>query len=272
MTAIETRSLPRGSRALAAAGVMLLAASCATPPPASEPEDLKAFYETNDPLEPMNRAIFGINRGLDFWIMRPLAVTYRDLVPKFLRDMVRNFLENLRTPQVLANDILQGDMAGAGDTSLRFLANSTIGVGGLFDIMPQRKRWEDFGQTLGVWGAGEGFYLMLPVLGPSSLRDAVGLAVDSFSDPITWWARNTDREWITYTRTGVYGLDTRTQNLETLDEIQRTAIDFYATLRSAYRQRRIDEIKDGSKAGSRSLAPFKSPAPLAALQRETLAD
>jgi phospholipid-binding lipoprotein MlaA len=188
-------------------------------------------------------------------------VTYRDLVPSFVRDMVRNFLENLRTPQVLGNDLLQGDLAGAGDTTLRFVANTTIGLGGLFDIMPARRRWEDFGQTLGVWGLGEGFYVVLPVLGPSSVRDAVGLAVDTFTDPIYWWARNTDREEITWARTGVTGLDTRTQNLETLDEIERTAIDFYATLRSAYRQRRIDEIRDGRTGGpSRmSTAPHRSP-------------
>ena len=262
MQAIEPLSVVRGSRGLAAAGFMLLVAGCATPPPADEPEELKAFYETNDPFEPLNRGILGFNRGLDFWIMRPLAVTYRDLVPSFVRDMVRNFLENLRTPQVLANDILQGDMAGAGDTSLRFVANTTIGLGGLFDIMPARKRWEDFGQTLGVWGLGEGFYVMLPVLGPSSLRDAVGLAVDSFTDPINWWARNTDREEIVWARAGVTGLDTRTQNLETLDEIERTAIDFYATLRSAYRQRRQDEIRDGKSGDARGMAPMPRPSPM----------
>lgn len=267
MNNLEPLSVARRWCALAAAGLMLAAAGCATPPPESEPEERKAFYETNDPLEPLNRGIFQFNRGLDFWIMRPLAVTYRDLVPSFVRDMVRNFLENLKTPQVLANDILQGDMAGAGDTSLRFLANTTIGIGGLFDIMPARKRWEDFGQTMGVWGFGEGFFLMLPVLGPSSLRDSIGLAVDSFSDPLYWWARNTDREWITYTRSGVTGLDTRTEKIATLDELERTALDYYATLRSAYRQRRIDEIKDG-KPSPRSVGPYRPPVPLALYRRE----
>ncbi len=260
MKAIDPHSVARGSRSLAAAGVMLLMAGCATPPPADEPEELKAFYETNDPFEPLNRGIFEVNRGLDFWFMRPLAVTYRDLVPNFVRDMVRNFLENLRTPQVLANDLLQGDFDGAGDTALRFVANTTVGVGGLFDIMPSRKRWEDFGQTMGVWGMGEGFYVMLPLLGPSSLRDAVGIAVDSFTDPLNLWARNTDRDWIMWTRAGVYGLDTRTQNLDTLDEIERTSIDFYATLRSAYRQRRQNEIRDGKPAGRAGMAPMRAPA------------
>lgn len=226
--------------------VAVMAAGCATPPPATDTEAMKTYEEANDPLEPLNRGIFEFNRGVDFWIIRPASVAYKSWIPDPIRDMVRNFLDNLRAPVNLANELLQGDIQGASDTFGRFAINSVAGVGGLFDVathIPARS--EDFGQTLAVWGAPEGPYLILPVLGPSPPRDTVGLVADYFMDPINWWARNTDREWISYLRTAVRGIDTRSRNLETLDEIERTAIDFYATIRSLYRQRRADEIRDG---------------------------
>jgi phospholipid-binding lipoprotein MlaA len=236
-----------------AAAIAAAVAGCATAPPASDAEARAAFNETNDPFEPLNRFVFEFNRGLDFWIMRPLAVAYRDVVPEFARDMVRNFLDNLRTPVVLANDLLQGDTKRAGDTVGRFLTNTILGMGGVFDIatnIPAHS--EDFGQTLAVWGLGEGPYLVLPLFGPSPLRDTVGMGVDYVLDPINWWARNTDVDYVTYARTGANGIDLRTRNLETLDEIERSAIDFYATIRSLYRQRRQDEIRNGRPGPSQA--------------------
>ncbi len=173
---------------------MLLAvfalASCASAPN-NDPESLAEYKKINDPAEPTNRFIFDFNQGLDKIIIKPLTSFYRGIFPDPLREGVHNFLNNLKTPVVLTNDILQGEPERAGDTVMRFLINSTVGIGGLRD---QASDWgydaheEDFGQTLAVWGVGEGPYIMLPLFGPSNPRDAIGKVVDYFLDPIKWWA------------------------------------------------------------------------------------
>lgn len=206
--------------------------------------------EVNDPLEDFNRAIFEFNRGFDKVILKPLAEGYRFVLPEQLRDVVKSFLDNLRTPIILANDLLQGKFGRAGITLNRFLFNSTFGIGGLVDIagdlgMPGHD--EDFGQTLGWWGAGEGFYLVLPIFGSAPPRDAIGLVVDTFLDPLTY--ADIPFEW-SFGRTAMRAVDTRARFIETLDEIEETSIDFYATMRSLYRQRRDDEIRDGGPAPS----------------------
>ena len=233
---------------------------------ADELEDLEddpfADYEeeiedTNDPLEIPNRFIFAMNQTLDVAIFRPIAVLYRDLVPEYMRQRVHLFLRNLHEPVTLANDMLQGDWDRAGTTWDRFLLNSTGGVFGFWDVAtdlghPYHK--EDFGQTLGVYGAGEGPYLMLPILGPSNVRDASGKVVDIFLDPFFYITRETDKEeWRLY-RFAADGLDFRTRNLETLDEIERDALDFYARLRSLYRQKREAEIRNDVDALSDEVA------------------
>lgn len=225
-----------------------LLSACASAPPANDPAAVQAYQEANDPLEPFNRAMFAINYDLDLFILRPLAVAYRDLVPDFLKDMISNFLSNLSTPVTLANNLLQGDLDGAGDTMGRFLGNTTLGLGGLFDPMAATipERQEDFGQTLGVWGVGEGYYVMLPLFGPSSPRDTTGRIVDNFFDPVNWYVYNTGRTWINLTRTGVYAVDARSRNIATLDEVERASLDYYAAIRSLYRQRRMDEIRNRS--------------------------
>ena len=226
--------------------VAFVAAGCATMP--SDPEARAAYLEAGDPLEPLNRAIFSFNLTLDKAILRPLAAVYNTALPDPFRDGVRNFLNNLRTPIILANDVLQGEIGRAGDTVGRFLLNSSLGIGGLFDIASEfgfEFHNEDFGQTLAVWGIGEGPYLMLPIFGPSNPRDAVGLAGEYFADPVVYWTNNTDREWILYTRTGIDAVDRRSRNVKTLEELERTSLDFYAAVRSLYRQRRMDEIRNG---------------------------
>ncbi len=243
---IVQRTGTRLSTVAALALGALVITGCATMP--SDPEARAAYLEASDPLEPLNRAIFSFNLGLDKALLRPLAAAYNTVLPDPVRDGVRNFLNNLRTPIVLANDVLQGEIGRAGETVGRFLLNSTIGVGGLFDIATElgfEFHDEDFGQTLAVWGVGEGPYLMLPILGPSNPRDAVGLVGEYFADPVVIWTNNTDREWILYTRTGVNTVDRRSRNVKTLEELERTSLDFYAAVRSLYRQRRMDEIRNG---------------------------
>ncbi len=229
---------------------------CATSPPAEEAEPQTEAQaeeaqaeidEVNDPIEPVNRAIFSFNQFADGILIRPLALMYRQLTPPPLRRSVRNFLNNLNTPVILANDILQGKTDRAMVTGKRFLINSTVGVGGLLDVAGDwgiEGHREDFGQTLAEWGSGEGPYLMLPILGPSNPRDTVGLVVDSFIDPVGYFIPS---DWA-LARTLVRGIDERERIVDALDEIERASLDFYATLRSLYRQRRADEIRDGEPA------------------------
>lgn len=239
--------------ALLSAGLL---AGCATPP--ADPQARADFEAVNDPLEPVNRAMFEFHQGIDGLLLKPLAFTYRTLIPEPARTGIRNALVNLKTPIILANDLLQGETGRAGDTLQRFAINSTVGVLGLYDAAD---KWfgipphtEDFGQTLAVWGTGEGPYLFIPILGPSNPRDLTGLAVDTFADPLNWYLRNTDRdEWI-YARAIVAGLDARAELLETLDNLEKTSLDYYVTLRTVYRQRRADEI-----ANRASKSPSVSP-------------
>ena len=221
--------------------------ACAIPT-TSDPDARAELKAINDPWEPLNRAVFDLNRGLDRVLLKPVAQAYRGVVPEFGRDMAKNFLDNLRSPVILANDILQGEKDRAVETGSRLLANTTIGLGGVFNVTNIKFHNEDFGQTLAVWGFGEGPYLVLPLLGPSPIRDTIGLVGDSLMDPVAWYAGRHERYAITWVRYGARATDSRSRNIETLDEIERGAIDLYATVRSLYRQRRIDEIRNGRPA------------------------
>lgn len=204
---------------------------------------------------------FAFNEALDFAVIRPIAVTYRFIVPTGVRNTVRNFLRNLRTPVTLANDLLQGDLDRAEVTFTRFFINSTIGMLGLFDIAADSGfpyHDEDFGQTMGTYGAGEGFYLVLPILGPSNLRDAGGRIVDIFLDPLTYVA---PRE-VGVGRAVAAGVDFRSRNIEELDSLKADSLDFYARIRSLYRQNRESEINNGTLPGEQpnfSEIPAQSP-------------
>ncbi len=217
---------------------------CASPPE-GDADALADYDEINDPLEPFNRAIFSFNQFADGILIKPLALAFRTFVPPEPREGVHNFLTNLRSPIVLANDLMQGEFDRAVVTIERFAINSTAGLGGLIDVAARfgiEGHREDFGQTLAVWGSGEGPYLMLPLFGPSNPRDATGLVVDIFFDPL-WYFASSEILWA---RAVVRGVDERERVLDALDEIERTSLDFYATLRSLYRQRRADEIRNGA--------------------------
>ena len=228
--------------------VVAIMASCSSVP-ANDQEALTELKKINDPIEPTNRFIFNFNQGLDAAIVKPITGLYRGIFPSIIRDSIHNFMNNIKTPVVLANDVLQGEPERAGNTMMRFIINSSVGIAGLRD---QATNWgfedhdEDFGQTLAVWGVGEGPYLMLPVLGPSNPRDAIGKLVDSLIDPINLWADNDDREWVPITRTAVNGLDTRDRLWDILNDLEKSSIDYYAAIRSLYRQRRNDDISNGS--------------------------
>jgi phospholipid-binding lipoprotein MlaA len=242
------RTLPDTfARTVCLMAVLALGAGCATPPDPKDADAVAEFKQTNDPAEPTNRAIFAFNRSFDVVILKPLASVYRE-TPQLFQDSVHNFLNNLRTPVILLNDILQGEFKRAGETLGRFVVNTTIGAGGVGDVaadlgLPYHN--EDFGQTLAVWGMPEGPYVMLPIIGPSNPRDTVGLVADFFADPLNLWAANTDRDWIIYARTGMRTIDLRARNYDVLEDLERTSLDYYAAIRSLYRQRRADEIRNG---------------------------
>jgi phospholipid-binding lipoprotein MlaA len=229
------------------AGALL--SGCASAPNASDPEAVAEYKEINDPIEPVNRVFFEFNRGLDTMLLRPAAIFYKAMVPPPLQDLVHNFLNNLKSPVILLNDVLQGEGQRAGDTLARFAINTTVGVLGLGDPatdMGYVRHGEDFGQTLSVWGSGEGLYLVLPIFGPSNPRDAVGKVVDTLTDPIWHYAQNTDREYIPNQRMVADAVNFRARNLHEIDDLQRTSIDYYAAVRDLYRQIRNDEIRNGA--------------------------
>jgi len=214
---------------------------------ASAKRDFQTHAQINDPLEPFNRGVFAFNNVLDRFLIEPVARIYNAMFPDFFRDGVQNFMRNLRSPLIVGNNVLQGDFKGAGIATARFAINTTAGIGGLIDVAAAQGleyQPEDFGQTLAVWGFGDGFYLVLPLLGPTTLRDGTGLVVDAFADPVRLYAFNRDEEWIYYTRGLVEGLDTRARLVRAVEDLRRNSLDYYATVRSAYAQKRRALIRD----------------------------
>jgi phospholipid-binding lipoprotein MlaA len=214
-------------------------------------DDEMEIEEDFDPFETLNRFIFAINETLDVFILRPAAEVYRFLLPQVVQDSVRNFTRNLDAPVIFLNQLFQGKDEEASETIARFFINSTIGLAGLIDAADHwdlEYREEDFGQTLGFYGAGPGPYLVLPLFGPSSLRDGIGLGVDTLMDPWPYVldaaevAR--DREILLGRRIAA-GIDKRGRNIETVDDLRRDSVDFYARIRSLYLQHRRSLIEGG---------------------------
>jgi phospholipid-binding lipoprotein MlaA len=252
-----TAALPR--LLLVAAALMM--AGCATKPPASDPAAVRAFQQINDPWEPTNRVLFKIDQGLDAALIRPVAWTYTKVVPQPARNGVTNAIANLRSPITFVNDVLQGEGTRAMQTFWRLIINSTVGLGGLFDVGARvgvPGHTEDFGQTLAVWGAGEGPFLYLPILGPSGVRDGIGLGVDNFGfDPISWYSYNSHNiQWIQWAYLGAELIDAKSTTMATTDELKKSSIDYYAALRSAYRQYRAKEIRNGAPPPAGSMPSF----------------
>ena len=226
----------------------LVLPGCATSPNNAQPETAEA-EDFNDPFEDTNRKIFDFNQVVDRNVLVPVAKAYRTVLPDPVRDSLRDFLHNLRAPLIFANNTLQGDFVGAGQTFARFTLNSTLGVGGLFDVAG---RWgqlpyheQDLGVTFGVWGIPEGPYVVVPVLGPSDPRDLVGQTAEGFGDPFNRLVTGNPYTlyWIPFVRGGVAGIDQRSRYIETLADIERTSLDYYATIRSLYRQRRAALVR-----------------------------
>jgi phospholipid-binding lipoprotein MlaA len=216
-----------------------------------------------DPLEGANRFVFSINRAVDIMAVRPVTVLYREWMPAPAQRGLHNVLENLGEPVTAIAEVVQGDPSRAGTTLARFLVNSTIGVAGLFDVASAiglSKTKEGFGNTIGYYAGVEpengGFYIVLPVIGPSNARDGVGLAIDASVDPfsIVTFSINRTVGWVyAGSRFGATVLDTRSRTLYALDDLERNSVDYYAALRSAYTQQRAEIIRQKrEKTGPRA--------------------
>jgi phospholipid-binding lipoprotein MlaA len=232
-----------------AVGLWLIAAlaGCATPP--TDPAERALFEQNNDPLEPLNRNIFDVNQLVDRIVIEPAAKVYVAVLPEFGRDAIHRVLDNMKEPTLFFNNVLQGEFERAGITLGRFTANTTLGLAGLLDVATDwglKRQPADFGQTLFTWGFDSGPYLILPLLGPSNPRDAIGLSIDSYSDPFTILATTHGLEELTNARLIAGGLDQRAGVIDVLDELQKNSLDFYAQLRSLSQQRRAAELRRGA--------------------------
>jgi phospholipid-binding lipoprotein MlaA len=197
-----------------------------------------------DPIEPVNRALFVFNDKAYFWVMKPVAQGYRAVVPEGVRLSVRNFFSNIAMPIRFVNNLLQGKIRNSGVELLRFAINTTAGIGGLFDPAKNdfhlSPREEDLGQTLGKYHLGHGLYIVLPLLGPSSLRDAIGLAGDAFLDPV-YYVGNTE------VIVGAKVLKTENEvslRIGEYEDLKNSAIDPYVAVRDAYSQYRAKKVKE----------------------------
>lgn len=201
----------------------------------------------NDPLESYNRGMFAVNEQFDTFLFRPLAKGYRYVTPQVVRTHVGNASDNLYEPVSMVNNFLQGDFSGGMRNFFRFMINTTVGIGGLNDVATTagiHATREDFGQTLAVWGVGSGPYIVLPLLGPSNLRDTTGLVADIWLDPLNYAFEQSGTDW---TLIGIYAgqaLVQRERLLDPIDDIYSSSLDPYASFKSIYEQRRAAEIKN----------------------------
>tara|TARA_B100000963_G_scaffold350673_1_gene361249 strand:- start:4787 stop:5557 length:771 start_codon:yes stop_codon:yes gene_type:complete len=213
--------------------------------------------EVKDCFEKLNRATFALNMGLDKIIFKPVSKGYRKL-PSPIRTGTSNALSNLSNLITIPNNILQGDLGSAANNSARLIINTTLGIAGIFDpansLGFEKRDKEDFGQTLGMMGVGEGCYLVLPVLGPSTIRDTVGSFISMNGGDV--WHNITvrdDEEYVKEVKESDYwvsrvtsGVDFRAKNLEAFDSMEKNSVDLYATVRSLYLQDRNKKINNSN--------------------------
>ena len=196
--------------------------------------------EIYDPFEGVNRAIFSFNNAADKIVLEPVAKGYKKL-PSPIQSGVGNFINNLKLPLAAVNQLFQGQGKNAMESTGRFLVNSTIGIFGLIDVADDiglDQKEEDFGQTLATWGVGEGFYIVLPLFGPSNLRDTTGMVMTMITDPINAFAASQGEAWAIPMRTAANAVDQRSQIIDEVNALRNNSVDYYAAVRSSYYQNR----------------------------------
>ncbi|WP_419730835.1 VacJ family lipoprotein [Lichenicola sp.] len=226
------------------AGSLLALGACAAKP--IDPAGLAEYEQTNDPLEPTNRVFYRLSNTIDAYTLKPVAQGYVWVVPFAVRTGIHNALSNLASPVVFFNDVFETRPRRAGDTFMRFVINSSVGIGGVLDVAtgwgyPAHEA--DGGMTLASWGVPQGPYLFLPLLGPSSPRAVTGFGIDIALSPFTYVPRGYGLLTFNWARYGLGVIDARAQVLDELDQLQKNALDPYATIRSLYRQHRTAEIQ-----------------------------
>ncbi len=215
----------------------------------TEPDDFKTSKvedEIYDPIEPINRAIFSFNNVADRVVLEPIAKGYKKL-PSPIQSGISNFLSNLRTPLVVVNQILQGQGENAVQSTGRFLVNSTAGIFGLFDVADRiglEEKEEDFGQTLATWGVGDGFYIVLPLFGPSNIRDTTGMVMTMVTDPMNAYFVSEGEAWLVPMRTAANAVDQRSKIIDEVNALRDNSVDYYAAVRSSYYQNRKAAINN----------------------------
>ncbi len=232
------------SRNRAALALLLLTTTalvegCATPPPASDPEALADYRANNDPLEPTNRFFYGVFLSVDAYTLKPVAQAYVYVVPRPVRTGLHHVLTNIAEPVAFLNSVLEAKSRRAGDSLVRFAVNSTVGIGGIFDVATGLGYPEPDSAgalTLAYWGLPSGPYLFLPVLGPGTARSFTGFALDIGLSPFTYVPRGYGLLTFNYAAYGLSILDARSRHLHDLEDVQKTSLDPYATIRSAYQQ------------------------------------
>jgi phospholipid-binding lipoprotein MlaA len=207
-------------------------------------KDLPPLKTIADPIQPINRAFFYFNDKLYFWLLKPIARGYGFILPQSMRIGVRNFFDNLGFPIRFVNCLLQGKFEGAGREANRFMVNTTAGLLGLFDVAEEKmgieEQDEDFGQTLGFYGLGPGFYINWPILGPSSLTDTVGIVGDIPLDPVSY----TGETFIALPVRSVDLVNRTSLTIGEYEDLKRAALDPYVAMRDAYYQFRLNKIKE----------------------------
>ena len=211
----------------------------------------------NDPLEPVNRYIFAFNNGLDVVFVRPITEIYHFMLPQYAQNRVHHALLNLDEPLSTVNYLLQGHPGDSLESAIRFVVNTTFGIGGMYDVTGEQSsdKSTDFTDTLARWGIGSGPYLVLPLIGPSDFRGAVGTVANYYGDTVAITVRADDHDFHhpdtdLVIKDAVTVLDTRARLLKQIDDLRKNSLDFYATARSIYMQRRDARLNHGGKASA----------------------
>ncbi|WP_298284045.1 VacJ family lipoprotein [Acidocella sp.] len=245
-------------------GVVLMTglSACASAPPKTDVADYQAYEAVNDPLEPTNREFYKVNDTLDTYVMKPVAEGYVDVTNQTIRNHVGDFVSNIGEPARTVNFILEGMPRDACVSLMRFIVNSSFGIGGIFDLAKHMHLPEtdtDFGITLAIWGLPAGPYLYLPVFGPSGARDVWNLPYEYFATPMELAPASAALSDFGYAETGLHLINTRAELLDTIDQIKATALDPYATFRSLYRQSRASEVVQVYEAEGRTPPTWAMP-------------
>lgn len=229
-----------------------LLSACATPM-----NTTGANPEVNsDPIEPLNRGIFQFNYAIDSVLIKPVAQGYGAVMPERGQIMVTNFVDNIKEPVTFANSILQADPNNSFCTLWRFMLNSTFGIGGLFDVATElglKNRQTGLGDTFAIYGADAGPYIIIPIFGPSNVRDGIGRIGDVFLDPISYTNNS-----IFYSIIAVKTIEARHRNMKLLNDIYNNSIDPYSTMRSIYTQYRAKSVKNAINQRNKSIDSLKN--------------